>query len=121
MTTASSLDRKSTRFKVGWDMLIFLAAGIVLGQLGLLFFNPGGDTVFLGFAAYNLLAAIILANPYRRGEKWAWYAIWAMILPYALVIIYNTDVGFIYLGEAVVMALCQFLTYSSFSNSKSIQ
>ena len=119
MVAESSLGSQSTRFKLGWGPLLFLAVGNVVGQLGLLFFDPGGDTVFLAFAAFNLLAAIILAIPYRRGEKWAWYAIWAMVPLYALIIFFNPDVGLIYLGEAVVMALCQLLTYSSFSGKES--
>ena len=34
----------------------------------------GGALVFLGFA---ILAMAISATAYRRGEKWAWYALWS--------------------------------------------
>jgi hypothetical protein len=113
----SLASQQTTRFKIGWGLLLFLAAGNVVGQLALMFFDAGGTTVFFAWAAFNLLAVFILAIPYRRGEKWAWYAIWAMVIPYALIIFLNSDVGPIYLGEAAVMAICQFLTFSGFSGS----
>jgi hypothetical protein len=37
-----------------------------------------------------------------------------MIAPYTLIIFFNSEVGPIYMGEAVVMVIGQLLTYSSF-------
>jgi hypothetical protein len=36
------------------------------------------DLTLLGitWAAFGLLAAIISVIPYRRGDRWAWYALW---------------------------------------------
>jgi hypothetical protein len=36
------------------------------------------DLVILGLlgAGFGLLAAVIAAVPYRRGERWAWYSMW---------------------------------------------
>lgn len=101
-------------FKVGRGILLFLATGNVLGHIGLLLFDPGGDTIFLAWAAFNFQAAMILLIPYRHAEKWAWYVIWAMVVPYSLVILFNAEVGPIYLAEAGLMAAGQMLTYSTF-------
>jgi hypothetical protein len=101
-------------FKIGWGILVFVAVGNILGHIGLLLFDPGGKTIFLTWAAFNFLAAAILLIPYRRGEKWAWIAIWGIVIPYALIILFNTEVGSIYLAEAGLMALGQALNYRVF-------
>jgi hypothetical protein len=59
----------------------------------------------------NVLAAGILLIPYRRRERWAWFLVWALVIPYVSVILFNQDVGPIYLAEAALIALGQLLTY----------
>ena len=120
MTSENSVLKRSTGFRVGYGILLFFAVGNILGHLGLLLFDPGGDAIFLAWAAFNLLAAVILVFPYRRGETWAWYAIWGMVITYALVIFFNSDVGPIYLGESILMALGQVLTYNTFVGRRRI-
>lgn len=95
-------------------MLLFIAVSSILGHIGLLLFDPGGDVIFLAWAAFNFMAAAILVFPYRRGERWAWYAIWGLVVPYALIILFNAEVGPIYLAEAILLAASQLLTYRSF-------
>ena len=34
------------------------------------------------WAAFGLLAAIISFAPYRRGDRWAWYALWLVPIAY---------------------------------------
>ena len=104
-------ERRSLAFKIGWGILLFFTIGNVLGHIGLSIFESQPSTVFVAWAGMNFLAAGILLIPYRRRERWAWYLIWALIVPYALVILFNQDVGLIYLGEAALMALGQLLTY----------
>lgn len=112
--TDSLVSERTSIFKVGWSILMLIVAGNTLGQLGLLLFDPGGDTVFLAWAAFSFVTTAILLVPYRRGETWAWYVIWAAIVPYALVILFNQDVGPIYLGEAAMMAVGQILASGHF-------
>ena len=104
-------ERRSLAFNIGWGILLFFSIGNVLGHIGLSIFESQPSTVFVAWAGMNFLAAGILLIPYRRRERWAWYLIWALIVPYALVILFNQDVGLIYLGEAALMALGQLLTY----------
>jgi hypothetical protein len=110
----TSVRSLSTRFKIGYGILLFFAVGNILGHIGLLLFDPNDDVVFLAWAAFNLMAAAILLFPYRSGETWAWYAIWGMVIPYALIIRFNSEVGPIYLGESILIALGQVLTYGTF-------
>ena len=104
-------ERLPFAFKIGWGILLFFSIGNVLGHIGLSIFESQPSTVFVAWAGMNFLAAGILLIPYRRRERWAWFLIWALIVPYALVILFNQDVGLIYLGEAALMALGQLLTY----------
>lgn len=112
--TTIAIPAHSTAFKIGFALLLFIAVSSVLGHIGLLLFDPGGDVVFLSWATLNFLAAAILIFAYRRGERWAWYAIWGMVVPYALIILFNSEVGPIYLGEAILLTVGQMLTYRSF-------
>lgn len=101
-------------FKIGWGILLFFSIGNVLGHITLSLIESGPPTVFIAWAGFNFLAAGILLIPYRREEKWAWFIIWALVVPYALVILFNQGIGPIYLGEAALMALGQILTYRTF-------
>jgi hypothetical protein len=110
----TSATKRSTGFKIGYAILLFIAMGSFLGHIGLLLFDPADDVVFLAWAAFNLMAAAILIFAYRRGETWSWYAIWGMVVPYALIILFNSEVGPIYLGESILLTAAQLLTYRSF-------
>jgi len=112
--TDTSVRKQSTGFKIGLGLLLFFAIGNVVSHIGLLLFEPADDVVFLAWAAFNLMAAAILLYPYRRGETWSWYAIWGMVIPYALIIVFNAEFGPFYLGEAILLAVGQILTYSTF-------
>lgn len=98
-------------FKVGFGILLFFTVGNVFGHIGLLLTHDEFQTGFMAWAALDFLAATILWFAYRHGDKWAWYVMWAFVVPYALVIIFNPSIGPIYLGESIAMALGQLLTY----------
>ena len=102
---------RSLGFKIGWGVLLFVSIGNVLGHIGLSIFETQPGTVFVAWAGMNFLAAGILLIPYRRRERWAWFLVWALVIPYVSVILFNQDVGPIYLGEAALIALGQLLTY----------
>ena len=71
----------NARFKTGRIILLVAAALMTLNHVGLMFVldNP---VLFMGYAAFNLYALLVIAIPFRRCEKWAWYATW--ILPIGL-------------------------------------
>lgn len=110
----TTITTQSKGFKIGYAILLFIAASSVLGHIGLLLFDPGGDVVFIAWAAFNFMASTILIFAYWRGERWAWYAIWGLVIPYALIILFNSEVGPIYLAESLLLTAGQLLTYRSF-------
>lgn len=66
------------------------------------------DLAVLGiiWTAFGLLAAIISAVPYRRGDRWAWYALWLVPVTYGgaatRFLIDQYDAGFWVAGLAAV-------------------
>ena len=71
----------TSRFHIGRIILLVAAALMTLDHT-VLFFALDNPVLFLGYAAFNLYALIVIAIPFRRYEKWAWYATW--ILPIGL-------------------------------------
>ena len=72
---------QSALFKVGWILLVFSAGLMTLNHLVLIFYLDT-PVLFLGWAAFNLYSLLVIGIPFRRLEKWAWYATW--ILPAGL-------------------------------------
>jgi hypothetical protein len=117
MSDLSMETNESSVSKIGWGILLFVTISNVVGHIGLLLFD-NLDTIFVAWATMNLLAAMILFTPYRRGERWAWYAIWVLIIPFATIIFFNAQIGPIYLGEAALLVVGQLLNYRSFAQAE---
>jgi len=71
----------TSRFHIGRIILLVAAALMTLNHTVLLF-ALNKPVLFMGYAAFNMYALIVIAIPFRRHEKWAWYATW--ILPIGL-------------------------------------
>ena len=78
----------TSRFQIGRIILLVAAALMTLNH-SVLIFALDDPVLFMGYAAFNLYALIVIAIPFRRHEKWAWYATW--ILPIGLAIPASTD------------------------------
>jgi hypothetical protein len=52
--------------------------------------------------------------PFRRGEKWAWYISWILVIGFASTIFFSSTIGVWYLAAAGVMALGLLLTRPAF-------
>jgi hypothetical protein len=87
MSTGINVGRTS-RFQIGRIILLVAAALMTLNH-SVLVFALDDPVLFMGYAAFNLYALIVIAIPFRRHEKWAWYATW--ILPIGLAIPASTD------------------------------
>jgi len=68
-------------FKVGWIVLVVAAALMTLNH-AVLIVALAEPTLFVGFTAFNLYALVVLLIPFRRRERWSWWATW--ILPAGL-------------------------------------
>lgn len=69
----------------------------------------------IGWTGYSLYATVVPAIPFRRGERWAWYASWILVIGCAVPILFIQEgytVG--YVIAAGVMASSLFLTRLAF-------
>src|SRR5262245_58601517 len=94
----------SSRFKVGWILLLALTVLMVLNHVVLIFVMTE-PVLFLGWSAFNLYALTVLWFPFRATQKWAWYATWIMIAGFSVIIFFDAEIGWLYLSTAVLMAL----------------
>ena len=66
------------------------------------------DLVLLGIAltAFAILGTIVTLAPYRRGERWAWFALWLIPLVHGGValrmLVDQYTAGYVYLGLFVI-------------------
>ena len=68
---------QSVRFKIGWIILL-IAAGLMTLNHVVLFFAEDEPVLFAGFAAFTAYALVVIALPFRRRERWAWFATWTL-------------------------------------------
>jgi hypothetical protein len=109
---------RTTGYKVGWGILFGISALSILNHVSLAFVEPDEAVLFIGWTAFNLYSTLVLYLPYRAGAKWAWYATWIMIVTYALMILFDSQVGLFYLVAAGLMAVGQLLTRDAFFSGK---
>jgi hypothetical protein len=104
--------------KAGWIVLIVLNSGMLLNHLVAIFVvaaSADESRMFIAYAVVNALALLILFFPYRARQRWAWGAIWLVVLATAVTIAYGIDtIGLIYVSVAGVMALAQLATAREF-------
>lgn len=80
----------------------------------LVFVIPDEAVLFWGWTAFNVYAAVVLAFAYRARETWSWILTWVLVAPYALMILYDSEIGPYYFGAAVIMTIAQFMTRRDF-------
>jgi len=115
--SVSTIPAQNSRFKIGWGILLIIAALMMLSHFSLIFILDEPN-LFTGFAAFTLFSFIVLLIPFRRGEKWAWLTTW--ILPVGLAVPAATDpnIAIYYFGVAAMCVLGLLLTMRDFfSNS----
>ncbi len=113
--TAQPARTRTTAFQAGWIALLAISALGTIGYVILIFVMRDKATVFLGWGAYTLYAGVVLYGPFRRGEKWAWYTTWILVVGFAAPILLTKESFAAWdLGAAVVMALAMLLTRPTF-------
>lgn len=113
MSTQTKVTHNDT-FIIGWIVLLSIAALATFNHIMLTVY---GDPVVLsiGWTGFSLYAFVVLAIPFRRGERWAWYSTWILVIGFAFPILINQESYVVaYLIAAGVMALCLLLTRPAF-------
>ena len=114
MSTQALAERNAT-FKMGWIALLVISALMALWHTAAVFIMVDETTLFLGWAAFNLYSTIVLYIPFRRGQKWAWYTSWILVIGFAAPILFSQESFTVYyLGAAVLMAVAMLLTRPAF-------
>lgn len=105
---------QNSHFKMGWIILLVMAALMTLGHFGLIFFLMDERVLFAGLAAANLYAFIVIYTAFRRGEKWAWGITWT--LPALALLIATTvpSIAIYYYGVAAICMLGLLFTVRDF-------
>lgn len=104
----------NTTFTVAWLTLLGMAALATLSHFALAFVMAGEATLFIGWAAFTAYATAVFLVPFRRGERWAWYASWLIVAGFASLIFFDSQVGPWYALGAGVMAVCLLVTRGTF-------
>jgi len=113
MSTNVSFGQNS-RFKMGWIILLVIAALMTLGHFGLIFFFMDERVLFAGLASSNLYAFLVIYLLFRRGEKWAWVVTWTLPALAFLIAVTNPSLAIYYYGVAAVCVLGLLLTMRDF-------
>ena len=104
---------QSAVFKIGWVVLLVSAALMTLNHFGLIFFLDD-PILFTGWGAFNLYALLVIAIPFRRLEKWAWYATWIFAIGLAAGGFTAPDVAVLYYAVTAVCVLGLLFTMRDF-------
>ncbi|MGE5263793.1 MAG: hypothetical protein ACM3S0_10445 [Acidobacteriota bacterium] len=105
---------RSTRFKIGWWILVSISAVSVVSNAGLILVVPRLVDSLIAWSTFSLYALSVLLVPYRRGEKWAWYLTWVLVIPFAVLGLNNPEAAPYYLTAAGLLAISQLLTRNAF-------
>jgi hypothetical protein len=105
---------RSNTFKVGWVLLLVASALFTFNHVVLSFVISAERTLFLGWAAFNLYALLVIAIPFRQGARWAWVTSWILVAVFASTVFFDAQTGVYYLGAAMVVAVGLLLTSPAF-------
>jgi len=105
----------SPGFKTGRIILLVAAALMTLNH-AVLIFVLDEPVLFLGYTAFTLYALLIIAIPFPRCERWAWYATWVLPLGLAgaAVLAGDPNITYFYYGVAAACVLGLLLTTRDF-------
>ncbi len=108
------IPEQSTPNKIGWWILMGIALLAIVNHFALIIVIPGEEVLFIGWTAASIYAAVVLFIPYRQGHRWAWYSTWIFVFTFASLILFDAELGMLYLTAAGLMAVGQLLTRSVF-------
>jgi hypothetical protein len=113
MSTQIATSRR-TAFEAGWIIMLIIS---ILATLNAVMLPVYGDPVALsiGWTGFSLYATVVLAIPFCRGERRAWYTSWLLVIAFAAPILLSRESYIVmYLIAAGVFALCLLLTRTAF-------
>ena len=121
--TTRTIASSSDTFISGWIVLLFFSGCALLNHMLLPVYDKNNLALAIGWVAFSLYAMLVLAIPFRRGKRWAWYISWIQVIVFGSLIFLDADpelrgVVIMYVTAAGVMALCLFVTRPAFFRSE---
>ena len=78
MTNANEKSQSRTA-QWGWGILLVVSALQVLNGVFLFFYEQEGQTLWIVFASFGLLALVVSVEGFRHSSRWAWNALWVLV------------------------------------------
>jgi hypothetical protein len=107
--------------KYGWMILFASAALGIFGGVALMFpSDPTSQSARvlwlmsawgITWVGFNILALAVIVGPYRRGERWAWCALWIVPLLFVGFFLVASERTYSHLVLAILSALGLILPY----------
>jgi hypothetical protein len=105
---------QNSGFKIGWTILLIIAALMALGHFSLIFMFAHERIMFAGLGLSNLYALLVIYFLFRQGKKWAWVVTWSLPALAFLIAVSNPTLAIYYYGIAAVCVLGLLLTMGDF-------
>ncbi len=110
----ATIQTQSTTYKIGWGVLFGSSVLGVLSYVALIFVEPNRVDSFIAWVTFSLYSVFVVLIPYRRGEKWAWYLTWVLVIPAVVSSLNDSDAAPWFLAGVGLVALGQLLTRGAF-------
>ena len=107
--TTQPIPQTDIQFKIGLWTLVLLSVATTINSFVRIFLEPIPEFV-IGWVAASLFSTLILLIPFRKGERWAWYATWIFVALLGGVFSLGAEVGIFYLAAAIIVSLGLLLT-----------
>lgn len=112
---------QDSQFRIAWWVLVVVSAIFTINHVAGIWLFASTATeaqMFELFAAVQILTLIVLLIPYRKLERWAWWATWIGIAPFAFVFVFGADgIGRLYLAVSLVLTAAQLAALPSMTAS----
>jgi hypothetical protein len=106
---------QSRTAKWGWGILLVSSALLVLNGVFLFFLEQEGQTLFILLAGFGLLTLVVSLGGFRHGSRWAWNALWVLVVVLAVIgvraLVEGQSFALWYLFLAAVALVGQVLAY----------
>ncbi len=108
MSTAVHVGPRA-RFATGRLILLVAATLMTLNHV-VLMVALDEPVLFLGFAAFTLYALVVIAIPFHRRHRWAWYATWILPVGLAAPAFGDPTIALVYAAAAAACVVGLLLT-----------
>jgi len=104
----------STTYRLGWWVLLGISVLSVLSYVVLIFVAPNSVDSLIAWATFSFYAVFVVLIPYRRGERWAWYLTWVLVVPPVVLSLNDRDAAPYFLASVGLTVIGQLLTRGAF-------